>query len=61
MAREIMAYWARFARTGDPNGGSAEKWPKYDKTKDEHLELGAKITTGSKLRESYCDFWDTLK
>jgi para-nitrobenzyl esterase len=60
MAKEIMAYWARFARTGDPNGGSAVKWPKYDTSTDEHLELGATIKPGSKLRESYCDFWDSL-
>jgi para-nitrobenzyl esterase len=28
----MMTYWSNFARTGDPNGGSAIAWPAYTKS-----------------------------
>ena len=27
---KIMDYWARFAKSGDPNGAGAMSWPRYD-------------------------------
>jgi para-nitrobenzyl esterase len=29
LATEMVGYWSRFARTGDPNGGDAPHWPPH--------------------------------
>ncbi|MGI9252659.1 MAG: carboxylesterase family protein, partial [Thermomicrobiales bacterium] len=34
LSEEVSAYWANFARTGNPNGEGAE-WPVYDPAQDE--------------------------
>lgn len=30
LSREIHGAWERFARTGDPNGGTLPSWPHHD-------------------------------
>jgi para-nitrobenzyl esterase len=39
VARMVNAYWADFARTGDPNGQGLPNWPLYSPSKDEILEF----------------------
>lgn len=60
LAEAVMGYWTRFAATGDPNGGGAVDWPRYEATTDQHLILDAPITTGTKLRQEQCDVRDQL-
>ena len=56
----MMAYWARFALAGDPNGGGAPAWPAYLKSSDGHLNLGDKVSAATGLKQAACDFWDTM-
>lgn len=50
----MMGYWTRFAATGDPNGGRAPVWPRYD-TSARYLELGDVIKPAMSLKQEMCD------
>ena len=54
----LMAYWARFAATGDPNGAGAAPWPVYASATDPFIVLDDPLATGSSLRTARCEFWN---
>ena len=56
----MKGYWTRFAKTGDPNGGTATAWPAYTTAQDQHLALGMTIAAGTGHNKAKCDFWDTI-
>jgi para-nitrobenzyl esterase len=60
LADTIRSYWAAFAATGDPNGGSRTGWPAYERLShnDNFLELNTTATSGNGVRTEKCDFWD---
>jgi para-nitrobenzyl esterase len=56
LSATIMGYWTRFATTGDPNGGNAPAWPRYDPASDMHLQFGDAVTpAGPGLYKEACD------
>ncbi len=61
LSETIMGYWTRFAATGDPNGEGVPEWPRYDRTSDQHLELGDTIQVGSGLYQEACDLADRVR
>jgi para-nitrobenzyl esterase len=60
VAGMMIGYWSRFAATGDPNGGGAPAWPRYDPKRDEHLDVDLAPRTGTALRRAECDTWDAI-
>lgn len=60
LSRQLGGYWARFAASGDPDGGGAPAWPLYDATADTALRLDVPLATANRVRTEKCDFWDTF-
>jgi len=57
----IAGYWARFARTGDPNGSGAPHWPRYSQKDERYLTMDNPIVLGQGLNDKQCDFIDELE
>jgi para-nitrobenzyl esterase len=60
IARQMAGYWARMARTGNPNGGNDPQWPASTIENDSYLEIGAATSVMKGPTEAKCDFWDTV-
>lgn len=58
LARQVMAYWVNFARTGDPNGPGLPEWPVYRAATDENLDFSDAIRRESGLFRAESDFID---
>jgi para-nitrobenzyl esterase len=60
LSDQIMGYWARFAATGDPNGGGAAEWPAFTTAKPQIQELTPAVTAprAGFAAEHQCAFWD---
>jgi para-nitrobenzyl esterase len=57
----MMASWAAFARTGDPNTPELDAtWAPYDEGRDNYLDFGSTVSTGEGLRTERCDMWEGL-
>jgi para-nitrobenzyl esterase len=55
---QMQQYWTNFARTGDPNGGSLPKWPKFDPAKRAYIDFTADgPIAGEGLRREACELF----
>jgi len=57
--RQLVGYWTRMAKAGNPNGGGDPEWPAVSNREDTYLEIG--VTTAVRRAsptDSHCDFWD---
>jgi len=60
LSRQVMAYWVRFARTGDPNGPGLPSWPAYDPESDLNLDFADTVRVEQHLYGKECDFIDRV-
>jgi para-nitrobenzyl esterase len=60
LAQLMIGYWARFAATGDPNGGGTLAWPRFRAEADQHLVIDLAPRMASQLRRTQCDTWDQI-
>jgi para-nitrobenzyl esterase len=66
LSNKIVAAWANFARTGNPNGSGNSPWPRYPTSADTPAWLIEDLTGLSSLTDRqysllhHCDFWDSL-
>jgi para-nitrobenzyl esterase len=58
LSDQMAGYWARFARTGDPNGDGAAKWPAYSLPEENYLVFNEKISVGQGYKADHCDCID---
>jgi para-nitrobenzyl esterase len=61
LAETMIGYWVRFAATGDPNGGGAPTWPRFDAAGDQDLRLAVPPAAESGLRHDACEIWDVVE
>ncbi|XP_051787423.1 fatty acyl-CoA hydrolase precursor, medium chain-like isoform X4 [Erpetoichthys calabaricus] len=55
LCRTIMAYWANFARNGNPNGDGLESWPLYNDG-EQYMALNLKQSSGRGLKKEKMTF-----
>jgi len=59
LSNKMVAYWAQFAKRGDPNVTGNPNWPAYTRANDTYLTLapGAIAPTTSFAAEHQCAMW----
>jgi len=60
LSKTMIGYWFGLAKGGDPNGGTALPWPKYDVMAEQNLVLDLAPSTTTGLKKALCDFWDGI-
>jgi para-nitrobenzyl esterase len=60
ISQAMNGAWARFAKTGDPNGPGVPSWPAFSDGKESYLEFGDQIVPKTALRKKQLDYMSEL-
>jgi para-nitrobenzyl esterase len=53
----MQRLWTNFAKTRDPNDGSAPRWPSFSASQDQRLNFATTTTEVTGFRAAQCAFW----
>lgn len=56
VAKQMANAWVRFAKTGNPNGGSLPNWPVHGGDAENYMDFGAEIAAKTGNRTDQLDF-----
>lgn len=56
LSDQMMGYWSRFAKTGNPNEPGSTAWPRYDAGSDALLQLDENQLTLDGYHNGQCDY-----
>ena len=60
LSDEMIGYWTRFAKTGDPNTKGVFAWPDYQAATDRNIELQVPFTVKAGLENNACNLADSF-
>ncbi|KAK6170097.1 hypothetical protein SNE40_018574 [Patella caerulea] len=62
LSREMMTYWANFAKYGNPNGNDDAEivWPEYTISEKAYLNINKDSTVARDIRSEKMDFWNKM-
>ena len=58
LSADMVAYWADFFRTGNPNGDSRPSWAPFQR--EEYMDLRLDLESKSAFRKDHCDLWSRI-
>ena len=61
LSATMMAYWTRFAATGDPNRDGLPDWPAFDLNTDQYVTLADPIVVGTGLHREGAHLFDQFE
>jgi para-nitrobenzyl esterase len=56
----MQGYWARFARSGDPNGDGALEWPAFEGARGAVMSFNVESAVEPGFRREQCNLWATI-
>ncbi|HEY5532722.1 MAG TPA: carboxylesterase family protein [Candidatus Anoxymicrobiaceae bacterium] len=60
LSDEMIGYWTRFVKTGDPNTKGVFAWPDYQAATDRNIELQVPFTVKAGLENNACNLADSF-
>ena len=61
LSNTMSGYWANFATSGDPNGGSLPTWAPYEASSEPYMDLGDTVQLRNHLLKAQLDALESIQ